>query len=88
MIDPTLFRPHSPAQRRARLVTTHECQINGCTVPAAWCDSHHREPWALGGKTDQKDHFLACSWHRGKIHDPRYDTTYHSDDTITLHRRT
>ncbi|WP_344301867.1 HNH endonuclease signature motif containing protein [Nocardioides bigeumensis] len=81
-------RLHTPAQRKARLLTTTECQIDGCTVPAAWCDSHHPEPWSQGGKTNLKDHYFACAWHHHKIHDPRYETTYHPDGAITLHRRT
>ncbi|WP_344302091.1 HNH endonuclease signature motif containing protein [Nocardioides bigeumensis] len=81
-------RLHTPAQRKARLLTTTECQIDGCTVPAAWCESHHRDPWANGGKTNHQDHYFACAWHHHKIHDPRYQTTYHPNGTLTLHRRT
>ncbi|HXH77618.1 DUF222 domain-containing protein [Nocardioides sp.] len=37
-------RLHSGAQRKAiRLIHTH-CQADGCTVPAAWCETHHPTP--------------------------------------------
>jgi hypothetical protein len=81
-------RLHSPAQRKAKLLTTHECQVEGCTVPAAWCDSHHPQPWSQGGKTNHDEHDLVCGWHHRKIHDPKYETTHHPNGTITLHRRT
>jgi hypothetical protein len=81
-------RLHSPAQRKAKLLTQTECQVEGCTVPAAWCDSHHRQPWSQGGKTDHDEHDLYCGWHHRKIHDPKYETTHHPNGTITLHRRT
>jgi hypothetical protein len=81
-------RLHTPAQRKARLLTQTECLIEGCTVPAAWCESHHRQPWSQGGKTNLKDLVFACAWHHHKIHDPKYQTTHHPNGTITLHRRT
>ena len=81
-------RLHSGGQRKARLLTQTECLIDGCTVPAAWCESHHAEPWANGGKTNLKDLYFACAWHHHKIHDPRYELIYHPNGTVTLHRRT
>ena len=28
------------------------CAATGCERPYAWCELHHRQPWAKGGKTD------------------------------------
>ena len=34
-------RLHSPAQRTAIRLRHRHCQTVGCTVPAAWCETHH-----------------------------------------------
>ncbi|WP_366519763.1 HNH endonuclease signature motif containing protein, partial [Nocardioides sp.] len=45
-------RLHSSAQRKAIRLSHPHCQADGCTVPAAWCETHHRDPWSHGAKTD------------------------------------
>ncbi|WP_323368692.1 MULTISPECIES: HNH endonuclease signature motif containing protein [unclassified Nocardioides] len=49
-----------------------ECRADGCTIPATWCEAHHRQPWSAGGKTDLDNGMLLCSHHHHLIHDDRY----------------
>ncbi|WP_181407497.1 HNH endonuclease signature motif containing protein [Nocardioides sambongensis] len=65
-----LFRP---AQRKALRLRDRHCRAEGCTVPATWCDAHHRQPWSQGGRTDLADGVLLCPWHHHRVHDPDYE---------------
>jgi len=67
-------RLHSAAQRRAIRIRHHQCQADGCTVPAAWCETHHPHAWSAGGKTDLDNAALLCSHHHHRAHDARYLT--------------
>lgn len=60
------------AQRRAMAIRDGRCRAEGCTIPAAWCEAHHRRPWASGGRTDLDDGLLLCRWHHHRAHDDRY----------------
>ncbi|WP_299055568.1 HNH endonuclease signature motif containing protein [uncultured Nocardioides sp.] len=75
------------ALRRAAEIAHHHCQARGCTVPAAWCDGHHLEQWAKGGKTRLADVALLCPHHHRRVHDPRYETRW-ADGEATFHLRT
>jgi hypothetical protein len=80
-------RLFSPAQRRAMRARDQRCRAEGCSVPAAWCEAHHLEPWSLGGKTDLDDGVLHCNWHHHRAHDPRYETEKLPSGDIRFHRR-
>ena len=81
-----LFRP---AQRRAMVVRDRECRARGCTIPAAWCEAHHRgRPWAQGGRTDLADGELLCSWHHHVVHDPAYVVSRMPNGDVRFARRT
>jgi len=67
-------RLHTAAQRRAIRIRHHQCQADGCTVPAAWCETHHPHAWSAGGKTDLDNAALLCSHHHHRAHDARYLT--------------
>jgi Domain of unknown function (DUF222) len=64
-----------------------ECTAAGCSIPAAWCEAHHRTPWSRGGKTRLEDGTLLCPFHHHRTHDPAWDTTYHHDGSTTFTRR-
>jgi len=65
------------AQRRAHSVTHPVCEALECTIPAAWCESHHkRDPWARGGTTDLADLAFLCPWHHHVAHDSTYVTEW------------
>jgi hypothetical protein len=81
-------RLFSPAQRKALAVRDQHCRAEHCTIPAAWCEAHHRTPWAHGGSTDLEDAVLLCSWHHHRAHDRRYHTERLPDGDYRYHRRT
>jgi hypothetical protein len=81
-------RLFSQAQRNALAVRDQHCRAEHCTIPAAWCEAHHRTPWAHGGSTDLEDAVLLCSWHHHRAHDRRYHTQRLPDGDYRYHRRT
>ena len=80
-------RLFSPTQRKALRLRDQRCRAEGCTVPAAWCDAHHLQPWAEGGKTGLANGVLFCGHHR-RAHDPTYDLTRLPNGDYRFHRRT
>ncbi|QYJ03344.1 HNH endonuclease [Nocardioides panacisoli] len=80
-------RLFTPAQRRALRLRDRRCRAEGCTVPATWCEAHHRRPWADGGSTDLADGVLLCSHHHHRAHDPTYRTDTLPDGDLRFHRR-
>jgi hypothetical protein len=66
-------RLYTSQQKQAMAIEHPECRVEGCTIPAAWCDGHHfSQSWVDGGKTDLKDGKLLCPWHHQRAHDSRY----------------
>ncbi|WP_418062625.1 DUF222 domain-containing protein [Pimelobacter simplex] len=80
-----LFRP---AQRRALRLRDRTCRAEGCTIPAAWCETHHLTPWSRGGRTDLADGILLCSYHHHRIHDRAFDHDRLPNGDVRFHRRT
>jgi hypothetical protein len=56
-------------QRRALNTRDHTCVEPGCTVPAEWCDAHHRVHWIDGGATDLSNLELRCRRHHIAEHE-------------------
>ena len=56
------------ALRRALVLRDRGCAFPGCTVPASWCDAHHRQHWADGGATALPNLVLLCGVHHELIH--------------------
>ena len=48
-------RLFSESQRVAKGLEHTTCAATGCERPYAWCELHHRRPWARGGRTDLAD---------------------------------
>ena len=46
------------------------CTTIGCTMPAEFCEAHHKTPWSQGGKTNLADGKLLCPFHHHRAHDP------------------
>ncbi|MGK2875344.1 MAG: DUF222 domain-containing protein [Nocardioides sp.] len=80
-----LFKSHQVIAMRLRDRT---CRAEGCTIPAAWCEAHHLEPWSAGGSTNLDRGVLLCSHHHHLVHDPRYHNQRHRDGHIKLRLRT
>lgn len=68
-------RLFSPPQRKALAIRYPTCCVDGCDLPAAWCEAHHLDPWSKGGPTDLADGVLACPRHHHLFHDDRYDAS-------------
>jgi hypothetical protein len=43
------------------------CTAPGCDVPGYWCEVHHVDEWALGGRTDINDLTFGCGQHHALI---------------------
>ena len=67
-------RLFSEAQRVAKGLEHTTCAANGCERPYAWCELHHRQPWAKGGRTDLAHAIPLCSQHHHWIHDTGFTT--------------
>ena len=81
-------RLFSEAQRLAKGLQHPTCAADGCERPYAWCELHHREPWALGGHTDLKDATPLCHRHHQWIHDTGYSHRLLPDGSVRFSRRT
>ena len=81
-------RLHTAAQRKAIRLQHHQCQAAGCTVPAAWCETHHPHAWSAGGATDLDNAALLCSHHHHRAHDTRYLTQLMPNGDHRFTRRT
>jgi hypothetical protein len=80
-------RLFTSSQRLAMGVRDGGCRARGCTIPATWCEAHHRKPWAKGGRTDLEDGVLLCAWHHHRAHDPAYRTDTLPNGDIRFRRR-
>ncbi|EON23111.1 MULTISPECIES: HNH endonuclease signature motif containing protein [Nocardioides] len=81
-------RLHSAAQRKALRIQQSQCQADGCSVPAAWCETHHPHAWSTGGKTDLDNAALLCCHHHHRAHDTRYLTQQLPNGDYRFSRRT
>ena len=77
-------RLFTPSQVLALRTRHGHCQAEGCTIPAAWCEAHHLDPWSRGGKTDLANGALLCSHHHHRVHDPAYRHERGPDGGIRL----
>ncbi|MDQ4109476.1 MAG: HNH endonuclease [Actinomycetota bacterium] len=76
-----------PIQRKAMRLQQKCCQAEDCDMPPEWCDAHHLEPWAAGGKTNLKDGALLCPHHHRLAHNPAFIHERLPDGTIRFTRR-
>ncbi|HEY0888449.1 MAG TPA: DUF222 domain-containing protein [Nocardioides sp.] len=81
-------RLFTPAQRKALALRDHTCRAEGCTIPATWCQAHHRQPWSHGGTTDLADGILLCAHHHHRAHDPAWHTQRLPNGDVRYTRRT
>jgi hypothetical protein len=80
-------RLFSESQRVAAGLHHDTCAADGCERPYAWCELHHRQPWARDGRTDLRNAVPLCHWHHQRIHDQHYLHTYLPDGSIRFRRR-
>ncbi len=65
-------RCFTTGQTKALWLRDGGCTIPGCGMPARWCDAHHLQHWADGGRTDLDNGALLCGYHHGWVHDKRF----------------
>jgi hypothetical protein len=80
-------RLFNKGQRKAMRLRDRRCRAEGCTVPAPWCEAHHKQPWSTGGKTDLDDGILLCNFHHHRAHDDRYESSALANGDVKFHRR-
>ena len=56
-----------PALRRALTHRDRSCRFPGCDLK--FCDAHHIEHWAEGGKTNLDNLLLLCRYHHRVVHE-------------------
>ena len=72
--------------RRAVQLRDRGCAWPRCGRPAAWCDVHHLQHKADGGKTSVTDCVLLCQFHHDVcIHRRGWRLVLHPDGTTTAH---
>lgn len=55
-------------QRSALVARDKGCSFPDCTIPAAWCESHHVQWWSRNPWTAVENGALLCSHHHHLIH--------------------
>lgn len=80
-------RLYAEYQRVAMFVRDRGCQAEGCDRTSG-LHAHHQKRWADDGRTDLADGVSLCPWHHARVHDTRYDVTYHPQGRVSFHRRT
>ena len=63
------------------------CAAEGCTRPYAWCELHHKKPWAEGGPTDLANAAPLCGHHHRRVHDDNYEHQWLPDGTVRFRHR-
>jgi Domain of unknown function (DUF222)/HNH endonuclease len=61
-------RPFTGAARAAVVLRDGGCAFPGCDRPSRWCQIHHIEFWARGGRTDRDNGVALCGYHHRLIH--------------------
>ncbi len=61
-------RLYSARQKLVMAVRDGGCLWPGCDRPPAYCEAHHSEHWADGGKTDCTSGVLLCRYHHLHLH--------------------
>jgi len=81
-------RLFSEPQRLAVGLQHDTCAATGCARPYAWCELHHRQAWAKGGRTDLANAVPLCHQHHRWIHDTGFNHRSMPDGSVRFSRRT
>jgi len=74
-----------PAIRTALNVRDDGCAFPGCHAQRAWCDGHHIEHWADGGRTGLHNLVLLCSAHHKTVHHQGWAVSIDADGLASFH---
>ena len=72
-------------QRVALGIRDGGCGWHGCDRPASYCEAHHIDPYADGGKTDVDRGILLCRFHHMTLHNNDWRITRDRTGPFTLH---
>ncbi|RCS62704.1 HNH endonuclease signature motif containing protein [Microbacterium sp. JB110] len=78
-------RLFTPAQRIALAVRDGGCRWRGCDRPASYCEAHHIDHFAEGGRTDVDRGILLCRFHHMRLHTGGYRITRTGKRDFVLH---
>ncbi|MGV9194872.1 HNH endonuclease signature motif containing protein [Microbacterium sp. MC2] len=78
-------RLFQPKQRLALAARDGGCMWPGCDMPASYCESHHIDPVAQGGRTDIDRGILLCKYHHLLLHNRGWRITRDGKDAFRLH---
>lgn len=71
-------RLYTHRQRIALAVRDGGCLWPGCDRPPSWCEAHHIDPWATGGRTDTDRGVLLCRHHHLRLHNEGWNIRLHA----------
>lgn len=72
------------AQRRAIVLRDGGCLFPSCDRPHQWCDIHHIEGFARGGRTDIAKMLPLCARHHTLIHNSKWTISINPDSTFSF----
>ncbi len=79
-------RLFTPRQKIALAARDGGCLWPGCRVPASYCEAHHSEHWAEGGRTDTESGVLLCRFHHMLLHNAGWRIRREGRGPFVLHR--
>ena len=77
-------RMYSSAQRLALAVRDGGCMWPGCDRPPSYCEAHHIDHFAEGGRTDVDRGVLLCRFHHMKLHNTGWRITREGRGSFVL----
>nr|BFF12105.1 hypothetical protein GCM10025699_34080 [Microbacterium flavescens] len=75
---------HAEAAHRARRARRRR-RWRGCDRPASYCEAHHIDPYATGGRTDVDRGILLCRFHHMELHHGGWRITRDGRADFVLH---
>ena len=78
-------RLYTSKQRLTLAVRDGGCRWTGCDRPASYCEAHHIDPYAEGGRTDIDRGILLCRFHHMQLHHGGWRITRRGADDFLLH---
>lgn len=78
-------RLFSSRQRLTLAIRDGGCRIPGCDRPASYCEAHHIDQYAHGGRTDVDRGILLCRFHHMQLHHGGWRITRDGKDDFLLH---
>ncbi|WP_460799517.1 HNH endonuclease signature motif containing protein [Microbacterium sp. GXF0217] len=78
-------RLFTPTQRVALAIRDGGCRWRNCDLPASYCEAHHIDEWASGGRTDVDRGILLCRFHHMQLHHGGWWITRDGTADFVLH---